>query len=148
MEEDNEDGVFVPPDGDIESISEEEEHAFITAAELGKDRDTFVIFGNEVELHTLTIKETLESAKITKQYVGTKAEWVALKTAVVACAIDTINGEPFHTSISIDEPTTQRRFKKLADNYYSDFVSECYEKYVELEERQRKLLDTLKKAQA
>lgn len=137
----------------METTSEKDSNAtneqrFLEAAELGKDKRTFTIYGNEVSLHTLTIKETLEASLAAKPYIGTKAEWVALKTAIVALSIDTINDSAFYTPISVDEPTAQRRFKKLSDNYYSDFISACYEKYMEMENEQRDILDKLKKAQA
>lgn len=146
MEKIDESSVFEAPTEDSVLPTEEDEAAFIEAAELGKATAAFIIMGNDIVLSTLTVKEVLQSAKIASEYRATQAEWLALKTAMVALAIDTINGEPFYTAISVSENVAQKRFNKLADNYYSDFISECYDKYKGLEQKQLDIIDKLKKA--
>lgn len=145
------DDVFVSPE-DFEDdtplpMSAEDEGEFIEATRAGKAQREFNIFGNEIVMHTLSIKETLEASQVAKQYRDTHAEALALKTAMVAMALDTINGEDFYRAISAGENHSRSRFKKLSNKYYSDFVNELYLCYRELEEEQHKIVTKAKKVQ-
>lgn len=143
--------IFVSPDDYEEEpveLSEEDEAEFVEATRLGKAQEEFEVMGNTVVLHTLSIKETLESAKVAKSYKETYAEALALKTAMVASALDTINGEEFYRPIAVGENETRARFKRLSERYYSDFVNELYVCYRELEEKQYKIINKIKKVQA
>ena len=143
--------VFVSPEDYEEEpieLTEEDEAEFVDAARLGKAQDEFEVSGNTVVLHTLSIKETLEAAKVAKAYKDTYAENLALKTAMVACALDSINDVEFYRPIAVGENEARARFKRLSERYYSDFVNELYVCYRDLEEKQYEIIKKIKKAQA
>lgn len=143
--------VFVSPEDYEEEpieLTDEDEAEFVEATRLGKAQGEYEVMGNTVVLHTLSIKETLESAKVAKDYKETYAENLALKVAMVASAIDSINGEEFYRPISVGENEARARFKRLSTRYYSDFVNELYVCYKELEGEQYSIIKKLKKARA
>lgn len=142
------DELFDEPEDIENELSEEDERLFLEASQIGAASEEFDILGHSVKLHTLTISETLKASKVAKPYSETEANWLAMKSAITAAAIDEIDGEQFYTPVSISDPIVPAKFKKLTTTYYSDFVNEVYKAYQKLENEQLSLVTKIKKAQA
>lgn len=148
MEKVSVDSLFDEPEDIKDTLSKAEENLFLEATQIGSGSETFNVLGHEVKLHTLTIEETLKAAQVVKKYSDTEANWLAVKTSITAAAIDEIDSIPFYVPVAISDPIIPAKFKKLANEYYSQFVNEVYNSYKIMENKQIEIIDKIKKAQA
>lgn len=124
-------------------LTEEEEEEVVDLLVAGKKDRVVTVFGRVIHLQTLTIAEELKVSQITKPYIGSDGWGRATRTAVVAAAIRTIDGELLFNPLSksdFDE-IISKKFDKLMD-WYPLGVDQIYKEYVEME---KELADLVKK---
>jgi hypothetical protein len=93
--------------------------------------------GHFFVLKTLTIGEELTIAEICKAYEGNFAQAKAIATATVAAAIESIDGRPLMHKLGPDELSTIRqKFQYIRSKWYWIIISELYEHYTLLLDRQ------------
>jgi len=93
--------------------------------------------GHSFVLKTLTIGEELTIAEICKAYEGNFAQAKAIATATVAAAIESIDGRPLMHKLGPDELSTIRqKFQYIRSKWYWIIISELYEHYTLLLDRQ------------
>lgn len=108
------------------------------SAEISLAGHTFVI-------RTLTIGEELTIAEICKAYDGNFAQAKAIATATVAASIETIDGKPLMRKLGPDELSTIRqKFQYIRSKWYWIIISELYENYTILLDRQISAFQELK----
>ncbi len=103
------DDLELPVDGPValeDGLSEKDEVEFIEALCLGRRTDTFDVLGHQVEMSTLTIDEELQLALVVKPWEQTQGGTRAYKTAVVAAAVQSIDGKPIYTAINPSDIST------------------------------------------
>lgn len=84
--------------------------------------------GNEIVLRTLYVGEELEVGLLTQQYKGTDAEGQAWQTAMVAAAIERVNGKPIVTRLGpSDKDYLQRKFEFVKANYFWPVIRQVFE---------------------
>lgn len=115
-------------------LTNAEETEIVDLIYAGRKESWPVIFGRTLHLRTLTIEEELALAEITKPYIGTDAYARAYRTAVVAAAIRTIDGELLFNPLSESEfdHIIEHKFKKLLD-WYPLGVDQVFARYREME---------------
>lgn len=128
-------------------LTEEEETEVVDLINAGRKERFPVIFGRKIHLRTLTIEEELKVSEITKQYLGSDGYPRAYRTAVVAAAIRTIDGQLLFNPISESEfdQIIVEKFKKLLD-YYPLAVDQIYAQYREMELELLALVENLGKS--
>lgn len=93
--------------------------------------------GHSFVLKTLTIGEELTIAEICKAYEGNFAQAKAIATATVAAALESIDGRPLMHKLGPDELSTIRqKFQYIRSKWYWIIISELYEHYTLLLDRQ------------
>ena len=127
------------------SVAEEDEVVDLVNA--GRKEKFVEIFGRNIHLRTLTIEEELKVSEITKQYIGSDGYPRAYRTAVVAAAIRTIDGQLLFNPISEPEfdQIIVRKFEKLL-SYYPLAVDQVYNRYREMELELLALVEKLGKS--
>lgn len=115
-------------------LTEEEEDEAVDLINAGRKEVHFVLFGRKIHLRTLTIDEELKVSEITKPFLQSDGYPRAYRTAVVAAAIRTIDGELLFNPISESEfdRIIFKKFEKLLD-YYPLAVDQIYARYRDLE---------------
>lgn len=136
-----------PQFGPEEEVEKEEpittdEHSLLY---LGFLSDTVDIHGNKISLRTLKIGEELEVELLTHKYRPTVEAERAYATALVAAAIQSVNGRPLVEGLGPKSETLESRFQYILDNWYWETVRELYLGYSALAERAREAYEGVKK---
>lgn len=128
-------------------LTTEEEDEVLDLINAGRKERHIELFGRRIHLRTLTIEEELKVSEITKPYIGSDGYPRAYRTAVVAAAIRTIDGELLFNPISTEEfdRIIFEKFKKLLD-YYPLAVDQIYSQYQQMEAELFKLVEKLGKS--
>lgn len=113
--------------------------------ELGSLNEEIDIYGRKVLLKTLTIGEQLEVALLTKDYIGTSEELMAICAATVAASIVTIDGNPMIMEIGPNESLLALKFRFVRENLYWTIIRLVYQEYLDLSERAEEALKEIKK---
>lgn len=93
--------------------------------------------GHTFTLRTLTIGEELTIAEICQAYEGNFAQAKAIATATVAAALETVDGRPLMHKIGPDGSNIIRqKFQYIRSKWYWIIISELYEHYTLLLDRQ------------
>jgi hypothetical protein len=93
--------------------------------------------GHSFVLRTLTIGEELSIAEICKAYEGNFAQAKAIATATVAASIESIDGRPLMHRLGPDDLNNIRqKFQYIRSKWYWIVISELYEHYTLLLDRQ------------
>lgn len=136
------------PDESEPVLTSEEEDEAVDLIHAGRKEKHFELFGRKIHLRTLTIEEELKVSEITKRYIGTDGYPRAYRTAVVAAAIRTIDGELLFNPISDSEieQIIVKKYEKLLD-YYPLAVDQIYAKYRDMELELLAFVEKLGKSQ-
>lgn len=105
-----------------------------------------IFFGQKIRLRTLRAGEELECGLLVSRYNGTPEEGRAYITAVVAAAIDTVNGKPLLETLGpIDEEEqVKRQFDYVRTKWYWPQIQRIYEQgYIPLLDELRLALDEI-----
>lgn len=115
-------------------LTKEEEDEAVELVHAGRKDAHFTLFRRAIHLRTLTIEEELKVSEITKQYIGTDGYPRAYRTAVVAAAIRTIDGEFLYNPLSTAEfdDIIRHKYNVLLD-YYPLAVDQIYARYRDME---------------
>lgn len=134
--------VTEPPE-----LTDTEETEVVDLIHAGRKESWPVVFGRKIHLRTLTIEEELKVSEITKPYIGTDAYARSYRTAVVAAAIRTIDGELLFNPLSESEfeNLIAEKFKKLLD-WYPLGVDQVYARYRDMELELLALVEKLGKS--
>lgn len=125
------------------TFTESEESLLKTHLLNGSRTKTVDVLGHSILLRTISVREELEVISLIKEWEETRGLSKAFKTAVLAAAIVTIDGEPLYTPLSTEEKSTlPKKFEKVG-KFYPLFVNRIYEGFRELEEDTDKLLQKL-----
>lgn len=129
------------------TLTDAEEMEFIELINIGRKERVVDVFGRKIHLRTLTIEEELQISEITKQYIGSDGYPRAYRTAVVAGAIRTVDGQLLFSPISDEEDDNiiRNKFEKLL-RYYPLAVDQIYSKYREMELELLELVEKLGKS--
>lgn len=132
----------VPP-----TLSAVEEDEVVDLINAGRKEKHIEVFNRKIHLRTLTIAEELKVSEITKLYIGSDGYPRAYRTAVVAAAIRTIDGQLLFNPISDSEleDIIRKKFEKLLD-YYPLAVDQIYNHYREMELELLALVEKLGKS--
>ena len=124
-----------------------EEDEVVDLIYAGRKDKYFTLLKRNIHIRTLTIEEELKVSEITKPYIGSDGYPRAYRTAVVAAAIRTIDGELLFNPISEAEfdQIIARKFKILLD-YYSLAVDQIYARYRDMELELLELAEKLGKS--
>lgn len=128
-------------------LTPEEEDEVVDLVNAGRKERWPVLFGRKIHLRTLTIDEELKVSEITKPFIGSDGYPRAYRTAVVAAAIRTIDGELLFNPLSESEfdRIIAEKFKKLLD-YYPLGVDQIFAQYREMELELLALVEKLGKS--
>lgn len=115
-------------------LTTEEEDEAVDLINAGRKEKFVELFGRMIHLCTLTIEEELKVSEITKPYIGSDGYPRAYRTAVVAAAIRTIDGQLFFNPMSDSEfeEIIRKKFEKLI-SYYPLAVDQIYARYRDME---------------
>lgn len=128
-------------------LTDEEEDEVVDLINAGRKERFVEVFTRRIHLRTLTIEEELKVSEITKPYIGSDGYPRAYRTAVVAAAIRTIDGELLFSPISEAEfdQIIFKKFEKLL-NYYPLAVDQIFARYQEMEKELFELVQKLGKS--
>jgi hypothetical protein len=128
-------------------LTVEEEDETVDLINAGRKEVHFTLFGRLIHLRTLTIEEELKVSEITKPFMQTDGYPRAYRTAVVAAAIRTIDGELLFNPISESEfdRIIFKKFEVLL-GYYPLAVDQIYSRYRDLELELLALVEKLGKS--
>lgn len=131
-----------PFDEELNSLSEDAQGLL----NLGYLTEELTLGGNDIVLRTLYIGEELEIGLITKDYKDTTEEGRAYATALVAAAIERVNGKPIVQKLGpSDKDFLQRKFEHVKAGYFWPVIRELYEQgVVPLLQRQARAIDELR----
>ena len=113
---------------------------------LGELRYEFVWANHTFLIRTLKVDELLKVAALTKDYAGTYGADRAYVTALVAAAIQEVDGEQVYTPVSRDEDLVAKKYDYIRKNWYSQTIDAIYSNLQRLEARAQKLLDAMGEA--
>lgn len=122
---------------EFEELTEAESDDFRNLLFIGRLSETVDVLGHPIALSTLSTEEDLAIGLVTKPYIGSDSYQRAYRTAIVAAAIRSIDGEPLVLAISGDTTTleiVQAKFDKVK-KYYPIFLDAVYERFTELEKK-------------
>jgi hypothetical protein len=128
-------------------LTSEEEDEVVDLINAGCKESWPVVFTRRIHLRTLTIEEELKVSEITKPYIGSDGYPRAYRTAVVAAAIRTIDGELLFNPISDVEldQIIAKKFEKLL-GYWPLAVDQIYSRYRDMELELLALVEKLGKS--
>lgn len=128
-----------------EAFDERHREPFLGLAYLGALSKTFTYAGHEFRIRTLTTDEVLAVALITKDYEGTIGENRAYVTAVVAMAVESVDGEalPYPYKEAVGNEWAEMRFNWVKGKWFTYTVDHVYEQYLLLEGKVREVLSAM-----
>lgn len=142
------DELFEVPVKEEEESVEEVSADVQALLQIGYLTDTFEFAGRQYLIRTLKIGEELQVGLISQKWVGTIDEGRAYVTAVLAAAIQTVNGKPLIVSLgpSDEKILIDRKFEYLLEEYYWNSIKELYNSYYKpLLDRQIEAFEEIKK---
>jgi hypothetical protein len=102
--------------------------------------------GHSFVLRTLTIGEELAVAEICGEYEGNFAQTKAIATATVAASLESIDGRPLMSRLGPDVSSNIRqKFQHIRNKWYWIIISELYEHYSLLLDKQLNAFEELRK---
>lgn len=102
--------------------------------------------GHSFVIRTLTIGEELVVGEISNEYDGNFAQTKAIATATVAAALESVDGRPLMRHLGPDVSNNIRqKFQYIRNKWYWIIISELYEHYTLLLERQLVAFEELRK---
>lgn len=102
--------------------------------------------GHSFVLRTLTIGEELAVAEISGEYEGNFAQTKAVATATVAASLESIDGRPLMSRLGPDvNSNIRQKFQHIRNKWYWIIISELYEHYSLLLDRQLNAFEELRK---
>lgn len=134
-------------DEEVTELTEEERSLFNNLLTIGKTSKTFDVFGHEVILETMNVREELTVGMHIKKYHGSEAFARAYQAAVLAATVCSIDGDPLYVPLSASESESyifEKKFNKVLE-FYPIIVSEIYSKYIEVEKEFAGLAEKLGK---
>jgi len=132
---------------DEPALTDAEEDEVVDLVHLGRKEAHIELFTRKIHLRTLTIEEELRVSEITKPYIGSDGWGRAYRTAVVAAAMQTIDGELLFNPVSESEfdRIIFKKFEKLMD-WYPLAVDQVYARYRDMELELLALVEKLGKS--
>jgi hypothetical protein len=130
-------------------FDERYKEAFHGLAFLGKLSETFEWFGHKIIIRTLNTDAELALAQVIKPWENTSFYQRAYIAAVVACAVETVDGKGLPTPLGEEDNTyawAQLRFDYVKARWFRPTIDTIYGKYLELEGRAREAEEELGKA--
>jgi hypothetical protein len=91
--------------------------------------DSITIGSQEVRLRTLKIGEELEAAVVADKWRETGEAGRALATALVAAAIESVDGSPLINGLGPQDESIEAKFDYVRNNWYWINVRSVYAKY-------------------
>lgn len=113
---------------------------------LGALTKTFTWAGHEFHIRTLTTQEILIVAKLTAEFRGTLAEDRAYVSAVVALAVQSVDGTPLpfpYKESSIGHEWAEQRFNHVTGNWFAYTIDAVYGEYLALEGKAREVVTAM-----
>jgi hypothetical protein len=102
--------------------------------------------GHTISLRTLLAGEELQVGLAIKQWADTPEEGRAYACAVVAAAVEAVDGKPLVASLGPNqEDLIQRKFRYVTSNWHYPVIAEIYKHYVALQREQAEALDEFSK---
>lgn len=122
--------------------------AFHGLAYIGALTGSFEWLGHKFVIHTLTQDEELAAALIVKDFEDTLGQARAYATALAALCVDSVDGEGMPTPVGTGPSYgwAYQRFNYAKARWYRYTIDKIYEKYLELEDLNRGVLEELGKA--
>lgn len=139
----------VQQDEVIELPQFDEKHAedFVGLLYLGRIDKKFRLFGHTFVIRTLTTEQLAEIAQITKDSVGLSAENAVYQSAVVAAAVQSVDGQPLPGSLTYNAlDDLQVRFTYVLRNWMPPVREAIYRECTKLELVARQALTALGEA--
>ena len=113
---------------------------------VGRLKKDVNVRGHTVSLRTLLAGEELEVGLLTKEWTGTPEEGRAYACAVVAAAVEAVDGTPIVSSLGPNtEDLVQRKFRFITSNWHWPVISEIFEHYIALQKEQTLALEEFSK---
>ena len=113
---------------------------------LGDLRKDFVWAGHTFSVRTLTVDELLRIGLLTQKYEGSIGADRAYVTAVVAAAVEEVDGKPLVTPLGPETDILAEKFKYVRQNWYSWTTDAVYQEFRALEMRVQEILDAMGEA--
>lgn len=111
---------------------------------LGKLVKKIDLYGHTFIIRTLKVGEELEVGLIADKYRQTNEAGRAYATAVVAAALERVDGKPPVVPIGPSEDSIlQEKYEFVRSRYYWPIVRKLYESYVDLVRQQEEALEEL-----
>ena len=143
-----------PPPSDETTPDEADDSAFLDPRYkqdfdgltfLGYLADEFEVGGHRISVRTLNTDALLEVSLWTQKYSGSLGESRAYSTAVVAAAVELLDGRPLHRPLGSGEADFPHRVA-IVRRWYPWTIDQIYSRVRELERRVDALLAELGKA--
>lgn len=124
--------------------------ALVGLMNVGRLTKDIALYGEDLRLRTLKIGEELEVGLLINRWSGTPEEGRAYAVAIVAAAIETLNGRPLVQALGPSrDDELRRKFDYVRTKWYWPAIQEIYEQYVQLQAEQLRALEELRsKSQA
>lgn len=111
--------------------------------QVGHLTDSFTYGGQDFVIRTMTIGEELEALRVTKDYHDIPvAAGRVYATAMVAGAVQMLNGSPLAMPISERQNVMEIKFRKVKE-WFWPVIEIVYRRYEQLERQQKEVLDGL-----
>lgn len=118
----------------------------VSLLNLGELKVRMQIRDHEVVIRTLKMDEELEIGRLVKPYNDTIEEGRALATAIVAAAVESIDGKPLMPGLGPEDESLDRRFKYVRAKLYWPVIKIIYEEgYIPLIESQILAIEEFRK---
>ena len=134
---------------DLPSFDERYAEEFNGLMFLGALSKTFEWVGHTFTVRTLMTDDYLAVGFLTKEYAGTIAETRAYTTAVVALALQAVDGQPLPTPVATHDNNyawAYQRFAYVRSRYFPPVVDMIYNEFLVLEAKAQRVLDMMGKA--
>lgn len=139
-------GTGADTDNETGPFDERYKEDFEGLAFLGALEARFSYIGHQFRIRTLTVNELLAVGQIMKEHVGTVGEMRAHATAMVALAVQSVDGiglpAPYEEGGS-DYAWAQQRFDYVKARWFPFTVDYVYERYLLLETRANQVLSEM-----
>lgn len=109
---------------------------------IGALASTFTWLGHTFSIRTLRTEELAEIAVVTRRYRGTKFEIKAEQCAVIAGAVQSVDGHALPGPLTMADGDTLlvNRFAYVMKNWYAPVIDKVYEEYLGLEMQVREII--------
>lgn len=135
-------GIDTPVDETDDELPSE---ALVGLINVGRLTKEFSLYGDDLRLRTLKVGEELEVGLLISKWSGTPEEGRAYAVAMVAAAIESVNGKPLVSMLGpSSDDLIRRKFDYVRTKWYWPAIQEIYEEYVKLQGEQLKALQELR----